>query len=186
MLTLTRRAPSEPGNRLGGWLPSLGIVLVIFLMMGGLPKVATLVAERGPAALRPSAANLAAGGVASRSEKVATSARRHLGTSFEIGLLGRRDMTDWLLTCRAYGSVGVTLPKSAAEQARKGKPVRSLKVARRGDLLGWDTSKKRTGITHVAVYMGGGRMIDAPGSGEAVREIAVARYGPPDVIRRLV
>lgn len=70
----------------------------------------------------------------------------------------------------AYGGV-VSLPHYSGYQYNVGRRV-PLSQMRRGDLLFWG----RSGIHHVAMYLGNGMMIEAPQSGSVVRVTSV-RYG---------
>ncbi|WP_199542530.1 NlpC/P60 family protein [Prauserella sp. PE36] len=71
-----------------------------------------------------------------------------------------------------YAFAGVkALPHYSGYQYEAGYKV-PLSQMRRGDMLFWGTS----GIHHVALYLGGGQMIEAPYSGGYVRVVPV-RYG---------
>ncbi|XMG33941.1 C40 family peptidase [Amycolatopsis bartoniae] len=70
----------------------------------------------------------------------------------------------------AYGGA-VALPHYSGYQYDVGRKV-PLSQIRRGDLLFWG----RSGIHHVALYLGNGMMIEAPESGMVVR-VAPVRYG---------
>jgi hypothetical protein len=85
---------------------------------------------------------------------------------------------------RVFADLGVRLPRVSADQARAGRPVPDLSAARPGDLLFFDNSASRAGIDHVAISLGGGRMIESPRSGLTVRETAVP--SEPVAIRRVV
>ena len=67
----------------------------------------------------------------------------------------------------AYGRHGITLPRTSAEQAREGTPVKTkLATLLPGDLL---TFSNRGGpVTHVGLYMGGGRFIHSATHGVQV------------------
>jgi cell wall-associated NlpC family hydrolase len=67
------------------------------------------------------------------------------------------------LTLRAYQSAGVSLPHSAAAQANYGRGV-SFNALQPGDLVFFGSP-----ISHVSIYLGGGRMVDAPHPGARVR-----------------
>jgi cell wall-associated NlpC family hydrolase len=78
------------------------------------------------------------------------------------------------LTLYAYAQVGITLPRTAAEQAGVGRRIPAsagLGALRPGDLIfygyipGDDAS-----IYHVAIYAGGGMQVAAPRPGEGVLE----------------
>jgi cell wall-associated NlpC family hydrolase len=67
------------------------------------------------------------------------------------------------LTMRAYQAAGVSLPHSASAQSNYGRGV-SPSALRPGDLVFFGSP-----ISHVSIYLGGGRMVDAPHSGARVR-----------------
>lgn len=72
-----------------------------------------------------------------------------------------------------YAFAGVrSLPHYSGYQYTSGRRV-PLSQMRRGDMLFWGGSG---GIHHVALYLGGGQMVEAPQSGSYVRVTAV-RYG---------
>ena len=82
------------------------------------------------------------------------------------------------LTQLVYSKLGVTLPRVAADQARAGTSVASLDAARPGDLVFFGSPAH-----HVGIYVGDGKMIDAPHSGSTV---GVHRlWGTPSSIRRV-
>ncbi|MFI7678956.1 NlpC/P60 family protein [Actinophytocola sp. NPDC049390] len=72
----------------------------------------------------------------------------------------------------AFAGVGIRLPHYSGYQAHAGRQV-PLSQKRPGDMLFWATGGR---IHHVALYIGDGRMIEAPYSGSRVR-IAPVRYG---------
>lgn len=117
-------------------------------------------------------------------ERAVAGARRLLGVPY---LWGGTDPTRGLdcsgLMKAVYGDLGITLPRVSSDQARAGVPVAGLAQARPGDLLFFDNSSRRAGIDHVAIYVGNGRMVEAPRAGLAVREVAVP--GTPVAIRRV-
>ncbi|WP_326835922.1 NlpC/P60 family protein [Amycolatopsis rhabdoformis] len=72
-----------------------------------------------------------------------------------------------------YAFAGVrSLPHYSGYQYTSGRRV-PLSQMRRGDMLFWGGS---AGIHHVALYLGGGQMVEAPQSGSYVR-VAPVRYG---------
>ncbi len=76
------------------------------------------------------------------------------------------------LTGLAYQMNGVTIPRDAHEQWLKAREIRrdQLKPA---DLIFLSDPKDPKKITHVMLYAGEGRVIEGPGTGEKVREIAL-------------
>lgn len=73
----------------------------------------------------------------------------------------------------AFAGAGIRLPHYSGYQAQAGRKV-PLSQARRGDLLFWATAGR---IHHVALYLGDGKMVEAPFSGGYVRVTAVRYTG---------
>jgi hypothetical protein len=73
---------------------------------------------------------------------------------------------------------GIELPRVSRDQANAGEAVASMAEARPGDLLFFNAP-----VSHVAIYMGDGRMIHAAGEGQDVRITDV--YETPTHIRRV-
>lgn len=80
------------------------------------------------------------------------------------------------LTQAAYGAAGITLPRTADAQFRTGPRVPNGQHLLPGDLVFYGTP---THIHHVGLYIGGGKMIDAPDFGQTVR-IEPYRYQGDD------
>lgn len=90
-------------------------------------------------------------------------ALKQIGDRYVFGAAG---MVTWDcsgLTMRAYQSAGVSLPHSSAAQSRLGKKV-SLGALKPGDLLFYGRP-----VSHVGVYLGGGKMVHAPRTGSRVK-----------------
>lgn len=90
------------------------------------------------------------------------------------------------LVVAAYGKLGITLPRTAAAQSRVGTAVRGLGSAQPGDLIfyaGSDGSAGEPG--HVAIYIGGGKQVAAPETGQRV-QIQSVPVGDIVSIRRIV
>ena len=73
------------------------------------------------------------------------------------------------LTMRAFQTAGVSLPHFSGAQIRYGKPV-SYERLKPGDLLFYGIPN-----SHVSMYMGGGKMVQAPRPGKRVEVIPVTR-----------
>ena len=69
------------------------------------------------------------------------------------------------LTMRAFGTAGVSLPHSAAAQARYGKRI-ALNQLKPGDLVFFGRNRY---ISHVGIYISKGRMVNAPKPGSQVK-----------------
>lgn len=106
---------------------------------------------------------------------VVSDARRYLGVPY---LWGGTDPSKGLdcsgLVQQVYGDLGISLPRVSRDQADTGTTVGSLADAQPGDLLFFGSP-----IHHVAIYEGNGMMIEAPHTGQSVKEIKVSDFGEP-------
>lgn len=75
------------------------------------------------------------------------------------------------LTQAAWRAAGVSLPRTAAEQYSWGASRRvSLNALQPGDLL------FASGLGHVGMYAGGGKMVHAPRTGDVVKVVPLSSY----------
>ena len=104
-----------------------------------------------------------ANGVSGRAGIALKYALKQIGDRYVFGAAG---MVTWDcsgLTMRAYQAAGVSLPHSSAAQSRMGKKV-SLSQLKPGDLVFFGRP-----VSHVGIYLGGGKMVHAPRSGSRVK-----------------
>lgn len=112
-------------------------------------------------------------------------AKKYLGVPYKYG--GTNPLTG--LDCSSftqivYRSCGISLPRTAAQQqvARGGTDVPGLSHAQPGDLLFYGRPAH-----HVAIYIGGGQLIEEPHTGASCRIMPVGSEGSaPTSIRRFV
>lgn len=90
-------------------------------------------------------------------------ALKQIGDRYVFGAAGLIYWDCSGLTMRAYQAAGVSLPHSASAQANYGRRV-PLNALRPGDLVFFGSP-----ISHNGIYLGGGRMVDAPHTGARVR-----------------
>lgn len=159
-------------------------------LLAGATLPAGLLGALGTDASSPAGPSIdlgAAGGVAvspdvpgSPAEAVVAAAEKYLGVPY---LWGGTD-PDKGLDCSgliqlAYRQAGVDMPKWSRNQATMGVPVDSIDQALPGDILTFGRP-----VTHVALYVGDGKMLHAPKRGEVVKIEAIDR--PIGSIRRII
>jgi cell wall-associated NlpC family hydrolase len=100
-----------------------------------------------------------------------------LGKPYRWGADGPRSFDCSGLVQTAYRAAGVALPRVSRHQYGAGTHV-SLRSLRAGDLLFYakDTSDPRT-VYHVGMYLGAGRMVEAPNPRAPVRIASMWRPG---------
>jgi cell wall-associated NlpC family hydrolase len=106
-------------------------------------------------------------------ERAATAALKAVGVPYRWGgtsLSGGFDCSG--LVRWAYGRVGITVPHNSYALYRAGRSVSRSRL-RAGDVLVF------SGLGHVGLYLGRGRMVHAPQSGRNVEVVRLARsrYG---------
>lgn len=92
---------------------------------------------------------------------------KQIGDRYVFGAAGPTYWDCSGLTMRAFETAGVSLPHSAAAQSRYGRAV-SYSQMQPGDLVFFNHGG-RSYISHVGIYLGGGRMVDAPRPGSRVK-----------------
>ncbi|MBT9254944.1 transglycosylase SLT domain-containing protein [Phycicoccus sp. MAQZ13P-2] len=118
------------------------------------------------------------GGGTDVGSRAVAAAKKYLGVPYVWGGTSPSGLDCSGLVQRAYGDVGVRLPRVAADQAREGTAVPDLAHAQPGDLLAFNSP-----VTHIAIYLGDGKMIAAPKRGDVVKVQDV--YKTPSAIRRI-
>ena len=81
-----------------------------------------------------------------------------IGRPYVWGAEGPRSFDCSGLTQYVYQEFGIELPRRAISQSQIGDAARRLQ---RGDLLFFSTDTRKSVVTHVGLYEGGGVMIDA-------------------------
>jgi peptidoglycan DL-endopeptidase CwlO len=144
--------------------PALTASLGTSRAQGPAPVVSTLTSAIAPAGFGKASAALAW-------------AYAQLGKPYHYGGAGPRSFDCSGLTMRAFAAAGVSLPHSAAAQQHAGRRV-PLSQLQPGDLVFWGSP-----AYHVGIYVGGGRIIDAPHTGTDVQIQAL--WGRPSSAVRL-
>lgn len=133
--------------------------------------------EAGVAVFRPAATG---GTTGATGADVVADAKRYLGVPYRYGGTDPATGLDCsALVQRAYGDVGITLPRTSQQQANQGRPVPSLAQAQPGDLVCFGDP-----ATHIGIYAGNGTMVVAPHTGTTVQVQQIDRT--PSSIRRII
>jgi NlpC/P60 family/Putative peptidoglycan binding domain len=141
-----------------------------WLVLGAL----TVPLVAGAAGVGPRTAQAAPGSPAAVAVRFALA---QLGKPYRWGADGPGSFDCSGLVQTAYRAAGVALPRVSRQQYGAGKLV-PLNSLRAGDLLFYakDTSDRRT-IYHVGMYLGSGRMVEAPNRRAPVRIASIWRPG---------
>jgi cell wall-associated NlpC family hydrolase len=100
--------------------------------------------------------------------RIVAAARRFLGVRYEWGGTSAFGFDCSGLIELVFRMHGVTIPRDADAQFAAGDPVTRTDL-RRGDLVFYGVRH----VHHVALYVGGGRMLEAPDSSSRVRIVAL-------------
>lgn len=133
---------------------------------------------KDPAPPAPAAPGLGTGtavGSAAQGRAAVAWARTQIGKMYGWGATGPTLYDCSGLTMRAWESAGVGITRTSRSQYVRVKKI-AYSSMRPGDLIFWANNTSDPGtIRHVAMYTGGGMMIEAPRPGFPVREVPV-RY----------
>jgi PIN domain nuclease of toxin-antitoxin system len=112
--------------------------------------------------------------MAVRGEDLVELARKSLGVQYVWGGNDLKNGVDCSgLTQEVFRAYGIELPRVTYDQINVGFSVPQNKL-RPGDLVFFDTDRKKTGPDHVGIYMGGGKFIHAPRPGSPVKVSSLA------------
>jgi cell wall-associated NlpC family hydrolase len=139
---------------------------------------ATATAQKAPdQKTRPPTAAAATGGSTAGVMALAF-AKAAIGKPYRYGAAGPNAFDCSGLVMSAFKKAGVRLPRTSAAQSRVGTPVRRDQL-QPGDLLFFYTP-----VSHVGIYLGGGKMVHASTSGQPVK---ISRIGgrPLHNVRRI-
>lgn len=106
-------------------------------------------------------------------ESIVELARKYLGTKYVWGGTDPSGFDCSGLVAYVFGQSGISLPRTTYNQINVGASVQPNKL-RPGDLVFFDTDRKRSGPDHVGIYLGGGKFIHAPRPGQGVKISSLA------------
>ncbi len=117
-----------------------------------------------------------------KSKKITRLAKQKLGKRYVWGAIGTKNTFD----CSGFTSYvckknGISIPRTSRAQSSYGKYV-SRSNLRPGDLIFFDTSKRRKGyVNHVGIYLGNDRFIHAS---SAKKKVVISKLGKSFYSRR--
>ena len=110
-------------------------------------------------------------------------ARAQLGEPYRWGAAGPGSWDCSGLTMGAWSAGGKSLPHYSVAQYEQSTPISAADL-RPGDLVFWGSSGSSSSIYHVALYVGGGRIIHAPRTGRPVTEDSMYYWIAPTFYAR--
>lgn len=94
-------------------------------------------------------------------------AKQHLGKPYSSGATGPKSFDCSGFTQYVYKQAGVSLLRTSSQQSTKGATV-SKSNLQAGDLVFFNSGGK-TAVSHVGIYVGSGKMIHSPKTGDVVK-----------------
>lgn len=116
-------------------------------------------------------------GSASMGKAAIAEAKRHLGKEYLLGAAGPDKFDCSGLTSVAWAAAGVSITRTSRSQYKRVKKIQMSEM-RPGDLIFWGngaSSNDADSIYHVAMFIGGGQMIEAVRPGKPL-QISSIRY----------
>ena len=99
---------------------------------------------------------------------VEVNAKKLLGIKYVWGATGPHTYDCSGFTQKIYRDAGINIPRVSRDQARVGQYV-AYNSLRRGDMVFFDTKKKRSGIvSHVGIYLGNNNFIHASSAAKKI------------------
>ena len=141
------------------------------------PKIMELAAKY------TAAKSVGGGGGSAGGQAAIAAARQYLGVPYVWGGESGSGLDCSGLTKLAWEAAGVSLPHDSRQQYGQGTQV-PVDQAQPGDLLFWSDDGSQPSIYHVAMFLGGDQMIEAPTFGQTVKETKVRHEGlMPNAVR---
>lgn len=110
-------------------------------------------------------------------KKITKDAKRKLGKRYVWGASGTKNTYDCSsFTKYVYRKNGISIPRTSINQSKHGKYVKR-KDLKKGDLIFFDTSKRRKGyVNHVGIYLGNNKFIHASSAKRRVVVSSLSKF----------
>ena len=114
---------------------------------------------------------------AGKATSIINIAKTKLGRKYVWGAIGERGTFDCSgFTSYVYKKNGIHIPRTSRNQAKYGKYI-SRNNLKKGDLIFFDTSKRRKGyVNHVGIYLGNGKFIHASSAKKKVVVSSLSKF----------
>jgi cell wall-associated NlpC family hydrolase len=129
-----------------------------------------------PTIAPPPPVSVPTGGTGAGHPAAASIALHYLGVPYRYGGASPSGFDCSGLVMYVYAQLGISLPHYTVAQWNATQPISSPAP---GDLVFFN------GLGHVGIYIGGGKMVDAPHTGSVVRIDSIAGFGGYDGARRV-
>ena len=157
------------------------VILVVALFVSCSKKQLPVSSARytpAPAAATPEMQRFFNGGVGrtldtgrKKPKQIIKTAGKYIGTPHCMGGTTKKCMDCSGLTYISFAKNKIEIPRNSQEQARYGRVIFNQDDLKKGDLVFFTKSYSTSDyITHVGIYLGGGKMIDASSSEGKVRQ----------------
>ena len=112
-----------------------------------------------------------------KAKNIINVAKTKLGRKYVWGAVGQGGTFDCSgFTSYVYRKNGINIPRTSRNQSKFGKYV-SRKNLKKGDLIFFDTSKRRKGyVNHVGIYLGNGKFIHASSAKKKVVVSSLSKF----------
>ena len=110
-------------------------------------------------------------------KKIESDAKNKLGKRYVWGASGTKNTYDCSsFTKYVYRKNGISIPRTSINQSKHGKYVKR-KDLKKGDLIFFDTSKRRKGyVNHVGIYLGNNKFIHASSAKKRVVVSSLSKF----------
>ena len=110
-------------------------------------------------------------------KKITADAKKKLGKRYVWGASGTKNTYDCSsFTKYVYRKNGISIPRTSISQSKHGKYVERADL-KKGDLIFFDTSKRRKGyVNHVGIYLGNNKFIHASSAKKKVVVSSLSRF----------